>query len=277
MLVITTILLALILSRLTSYLMKRHYNSAISEWQSNALEMVRDPAHLKDDEFTSSRFSSLNSLSLKGLTKRERLHQYIMDAFCCGFMGVSVYLLWDGLGVVPLIVLAGLILLLACHVLTDCHSHILMDDITYILLWAGLLSHIKGIPSLLPSIDMQSGVIGAFVGYMAFWLLAKAFKVLRGIDGLGMGDFKLMAVFGAWLGVEPLIWVALLGSTVGLMGMIITKMLPSSDKYVAVNLNVSENKEKAPMEFPFGPSLCIGFLVVLLIHMSGHTSWLRLL
>ncbi|WP_291775536.1 A24 family peptidase [Castellaniella sp.] len=275
--IIVTLLLALVLSRITSYLMKWHYNNAISEWQSNALEMVKDPIHLKDDEFTSSRFSSLNSLSLKSLTKRERLHQYITDAFCCGFMGVSAYLLGDSFNIVSLVILTGLILLLACHVLTDCHSHILMDDITYILLWAGLLSHIKGIPSLLPSVDMQSGVIGAFVGYMAFWLLAKVFKVLRGIDGLGMGDFKLMAVFGAWLGAEPLIWVALVGSLVGLVGMIVTKMLPASDKDIAVNLNVSSDKEKAPMEFPFGPSLCIGFLVVLLIHMSGHASWLRLL
>jgi leader peptidase (prepilin peptidase) / N-methyltransferase len=92
----------------------------------------------------------------------------------------------------------------------DLDTQLLPDDITLPLLWAGLLfSLIGGLASL------SDAVIGAMAGYLSLWLVFWAFKLATGKDGLGYGDFKLLAALGAWLGWQALPQVILLSSLVG--------------------------------------------------------------
>lgn len=111
--------------------------------------------------------------------------------------------------------LAGLAALVFCWLLVamtfiDADTQLLPDDLTYLLLWAGLLVNLKGVFAPLPE-----AVLGAAVGYMALWLVNALFKLVRGVEGMGGGDFKLLAALGAWMGWTMLPTVVLLSSVVG--------------------------------------------------------------
>ena len=77
----------------------------------------------------------------------------------------------------------------------DIDTQLLPDSITLPLLWAGLLFNLRG-----TLVDLQSAVIGAVAGYLVLWLVYWAFKFATGKEGMGFGDFKLLAAIGAWLG-----------------------------------------------------------------------------
>lgn len=107
----------------------------------------------------------------------------------------------------------GAMLFLCCMVaLTgiDIDTLLLPDDITLFLLWAGLLFNVFGVFT-----DLQSAVIGAAAGYLSLWLVFWGFKFATGKEGMGYGDFKLLAAIGAWLGWQMLPVVILLSSAVG--------------------------------------------------------------
>lgn len=92
----------------------------------------------------------------------------------------------------------------------DYDHQLLPDTITLPLLWLGLVL------SLIPLFaDTRSAVIGAAAGYLSLWLVYQLFKLVTGKEGMGFGDFKLLAVFGAWLGWQALPGVILLSSLVG--------------------------------------------------------------
>jgi leader peptidase (prepilin peptidase)/N-methyltransferase len=94
----------------------------------------------------------------------------------------------------------------------DYDTQLLPDDITLPLTWAGLLVN------LLPggfARDLPSAVIGAVAGYLALWSVYWLFKFATGKEGMGYGDFKLLAAIGAWLGWQMLTLVILLSSVVG--------------------------------------------------------------
>ena len=92
----------------------------------------------------------------------------------------------------------------------DFRTQLLPDQITLPLLWVGLLL------SLWPVfVTPGQAVIGAAVGYLSLWSVYWAFKLLTGKEGMGYGDFKLLAVMGAWLGPLALLGVILLSSLVG--------------------------------------------------------------
>ncbi|MGI9287903.1 MAG: prepilin peptidase [Pseudomonadales bacterium] len=92
----------------------------------------------------------------------------------------------------------------------DADHQLLPDNITLPLLWLGLVANSFGLFT-----DLQSAVIGAISGYLVLWLVYWGFKLITGKEGMGYGDFKLLAAFGAWLGWQMLPLIVLLSSIVG--------------------------------------------------------------
>jgi leader peptidase (prepilin peptidase)/N-methyltransferase len=107
--------------------------------------------------------------------------------------------------------------LLICLFLIDMDTQILPDDLNYTLLWLGLLASALGW-----TVPLTSAVWGAALGYLVFWSIFQAFKLATGKEGMGYGDFKLLAALGAWLGSEYLLAIVLLSSIVGaLIGLLL--------------------------------------------------------
>lgn len=124
----------------------------------------------------------------------------------------------------------------------DFDTQLLPDDITLPLLWAGLLVNLNGV-----FVPLQTAVIGAMAGYLVLWSVYWLFKLVTGKEGMGYGDFKLLAALGAWLGWTMVPLVLLLSSVVGAVIGI---------GYLAIR------KESAP--FAFGPYIAIAGFVALL-------------
>jgi leader peptidase (prepilin peptidase)/N-methyltransferase len=104
----------------------------------------------------------------------------------------------------------------------DYDTQLLPDDITLPLLWAGLLANLAG-----TFVPLSAAVIGAVAGYLSLWSVYWLFKLATGKEGMGYGDFKLMAAICAWLGWQALATVILLssvvGAAVGIALMVLTK------------------------------------------------------
>jgi leader peptidase (prepilin peptidase)/N-methyltransferase len=98
----------------------------------------------------------------------------------------------------------------------DIDTHLLPDSMTLPLLWAGLIINFEGTFSTL-----HDAVLGAIAGYLTLWCVHWLFKLIRGIEGMGYGDFKLLAALGAWLGWTALpqivVIAAVAGAVVGLV------------------------------------------------------------
>ena len=102
--------------------------------------------------------------------------------------------------------------LLIAMALIDFDTRLLPDNLTLPLLWLGLLFNSSG-----GFVDLQSAVIGAAAGYLILWSIYWGFKLLTGKEGMGYGDFKLLAALGAWLGWQALPMVILISSVVGIL------------------------------------------------------------
>lgn len=94
--------------------------------------------------------------------------------------------------------------------LIDYDHQLLPDNITLPLLWLGLFLNLFDIFT-----DSQSALIGAIAGYLSLWLVFQLFRLLTGKEGMGYGDFKLLAVFGAWLGWQLLPQIVLMATVAG--------------------------------------------------------------
>jgi leader peptidase (prepilin peptidase)/N-methyltransferase len=92
----------------------------------------------------------------------------------------------------------------------DLDEMLLPDQLTLPILWLGLIISLKGIYA-----SPQDAIIGAAAGYLSLWSVFWLFKLVTGKEGMGYGDFKLLAVFGAWLGWQMLPLIILLSSLVG--------------------------------------------------------------
>jgi len=110
--------------------------------------------------------------------------------------------------------LAACVLLWMLTALTfiDIDTQLLPDNLTLPLLWAGLLANLLG---AVPEVSLRDAVIGAIAGYLTLWVVYWLFKLIRGKEGMGYGDFKLLAALGAWLGWKALPLIILLASAVG--------------------------------------------------------------
>ncbi len=100
--------------------------------------------------------------------------------------------------------------LLLAMTFIDIDTQLLPDDLTYPLLWLGLLVNVKAM-----FVPLQDAVLGAAAGYMVLWTVYWVFKLVRGKEGMGYGDFKLLAALGAWMGWQMLPAIILLSSVVG--------------------------------------------------------------
>jgi len=92
----------------------------------------------------------------------------------------------------------------------DFDTQLLPDNLTLPLLWGGLIANLFGL-----FVPLADAVIGAIAGYMALWTIFWLFKIIRGKEGMGYGDFKLLAALGAWLGWKMLPLIVLGSSVVG--------------------------------------------------------------
>ena len=144
--------------------------------------------------------------------------------------------------------------LLAASVI-DLRHQLLPDDLTLPLLWAGLGVALFGLFA-----DLSSAVIGAMVGYLALWLVYQGFRLLTGKEGMGFGDFKLLAALGAWTGWQSLITIILLSSLVGAAVGLALILLRQRDRQV-------------PM--PFGPFLAAAGWMTLLWGEAIQQTYLR--
>ena len=145
--------------------------------------------------------------------------------------------------------LAGLGALLFAYMLIamtfiDADTQMLPDDLTYPLIWAGLLINLNG-----TFVPLRDAVIGAAAGYLVLWSVYWLYKLLTGKEGMGYGDFKLLAALGAWLGWSVLPVIILIAAGVGAV--------------IGIGLIVLARRGRdVPM--PFGPYLAIAGFIALL-------------
>lgn len=125
----------------------------------------------------------------------------------------------------------------------DFDTQLLPDSVTLPLLWAGLLLNLSG-----TFIDLKSAVIGAAGGYLSLWSVYWAFKLATGKEGMGYGDFKLLAAVGAWLGWQMLPLTILASSMVGAV--------------VGIALIVFARHGRS-IPIPFGPYLAAAAIIAL--------------
>ncbi len=155
--------------------------------------------------------------------------------------------------------LAALVFIWALIALTfiDLDTQLLPDDITLPLLWLGLLLNVNGGFTSLPN-----AVIGAAAGYVVLWSVYWLFKFATGKEGMGYGDFKLLAVIGAWFGWAMLPLVILLSSLVGAVVGIVLIVFAKHGRNVPI---------------PFGPYLAGAGLIALFWGQTLTQSYLQLL
>ncbi|MDP6968769.1 MAG: prepilin peptidase [Gammaproteobacteria bacterium] len=154
----------------------------------------------------------------------------------------GAYMVWQ-LGITP----AALVSLLLLYTLValafiDLDHHLLPDQLTLPLLWLGLICNSQGLLVSLPD-----AMWGAVAGYLCLWSVYWLFRLLTGREGMGYGDFKLLAALGAWLGWQALPLVLLLAALSGLL----------------VALGQKLTRGAAAGVLPFGPYLALGGLLVL--------------
>nr|WP_308428832.1 A24 family peptidase [Halioglobus pacificus] len=138
--------------------------------------------------------------------------------------------------------------------LIDVDHQLLPDDITLPLLWLGLVFNLFATYTTL-----SSAVIGAIAGYGILWSVYWGFKLLTGKEGMGYGDFKLLAALGAWLGWQSVPLIILLSSLVGAI--------------IGIGLILLKKRGK-DIPMPFGPYLAIAGWVALLWGDTIMTAYL---
>ncbi len=159
------------------------------------------------------------------------------------FGAAPVALLWCGFAAV-LVALAGI----------DWDTTLLPDNLTLPLLWAGLVASALGW-----TIPLPDALWGAVAGYLSLWSVYWIFKLTTGKEGMGFGDFKLLAALGAWLGLKMVLPIVLAASVLGAIVGIAMKFASTlrEGRYV-----------------PFGPFLAGAGLVVMLAGQSRVLGWL---
>ena len=159
------------------------------------------------------------------------------------FGATPVVLLWCGF-VALLVAMSGI----------DWDTTLLPDDLTLPLLWAGLVAAAMGW-----TVPLSTAVWGAVAGYLSLWSIYWVFKLVTGKEGMGRGDFKLLAALGTWLGWQMLLPIVLLASLIGAVVGIAMKLSSSlhEGKYV-----------------PFGPFLAGGGLAVMIAGPVRVMHWM---
>jgi leader peptidase (prepilin peptidase)/N-methyltransferase len=139
----------------------------------------------------------------------------------------------------------------------DIDHQLLPDKLTLPLLWLGLLVNSFGLFT-----SLENAVYGAMAGYLSLWSVYWAFKLLTGKEGMGYGDFKLLAALGAWVGIGQLPLIILLSSLVGAI-------------FGVCMILFSKHAKENPI--PFGPYLAIAGWIALYWGNTITETYLELL
>ncbi len=154
--------------------------------------------------------------------------------------------------------LLGLTWSLICLSLIDFDTQFLPDDITLPLLWAGLLASLL---NLIP-VSITDSIVGVMAGYLTLWSVYKLFKLVTGKEGMGYGDFKLLAALGAWLGWQMLPIVIFLSAFVGAIVGVSMMLFLGRDKNIPI---------------PFGPYLATAGFLALTFGQEINTYYLSVI
>jgi leader peptidase (prepilin peptidase) / N-methyltransferase len=147
----------------------------------------------------------------------------ILGALAIAFFGAT----WAGLGA---LILTWTLVALTC---IDIDTQLLPDDMTLPLLWVGLIFNLFEVFA-----PLKAAVLGAMLGYLMLWSIYWIFKLITGKEGMGYGDFKLLAALGAWFGWQKIPAIILLSSAVGAV--------------VGIGLMIAAKRGKE-VPIPFGP------------------------
>lgn len=131
----------------------------------------------------------------------------------------------------------------------DSRYQMIPDELTLPTLWLGLLVNTQAL-----FCPLRDAVFGAIVGYLFLWFVYQSFKLLTKKEGMGYGDFKLLAMLGAWIGWQPLPFVLLIASAVGLL---------------VGGYRILRGHQQHNQPIPFGPFLAFGGFVMLLWQQIG--------
>jgi len=165
----------------------------------------------------------------------------IIELFCALIAFIVAWKFGVTITTVALIALSWALITLS---IIDYDHQFLPDEITLPFLWIGLLYN-----TYFGSVTLDDAVLGAIIGYMTFWLLYQAFKIFTGKEGMGHGDFKLLALLGAWFGWQSLLMIILISSLSGAI--------------IGITLIILKRQERGK-PIPFGPYLAISGWIVLM-------------
>lgn len=180
------------------------------------------------------------------------------DRLTGAFLAASVPVMAHGAGIDSFAILGLSCLLgwaLVALALIDLRTWFLPDMVTIPLIAAGMLASIAGLTG--PLFDHA---VGACLGYALIWGLASAYKMLRGQDGMGLGDAKLLAAGGAWCGWTALPGILLIGCFATIAAICLSRAKGNADPTAPVPLNA----------IPFGPGLALGIWLTWLL---GPLVW----
>lgn len=232
------------------------------EWQTQCAELRGDPPPLASDALTLStprsrcpacghQISALENIPLisyllilkgkcadcgAGISPRYPIVEAatgLLSAYTAWHFGPTLAMVGALLLVWSLIALAAI----------DLDTQLLPDSITLPLLWLGIAFNLAG-----AFVDLPTSIIGAMAGYLALWTVYWLFKLTTGKEGMGYGDFKLLAALGAWLGWQMLPAIILLSSVVGAI--------------VGISLIVAARHGRN-VPIPFGPYLAAAGVIAL--------------
>lgn len=211
---------------------------------TNAFSIATPASHCPDCEHPIAWYDNIPIVSywvLRGRCRHCRtsiaIHYWLVETLCCLVFGA---LAWHhGLNLIALLQ-ASVFSLLVCLFVIDWRHQLLPDQLTYPLLWLGLLWSLSP-DSVLSS---EQAIIGALAGYLSLWSVFWVYKLLTGKEGMGYGDFKLLAAITAFTGVS-LLPVTILASSIcgALIGVIVL------------------GRKSRTQPIPFGPFLIGGGLL----------------
>jgi leader peptidase (prepilin peptidase) / N-methyltransferase len=146
--------------------------------------------------------------------------------------------------------------LLVCQFLIDLDTQLLPDVLTYILLWLGL----AGSALKVTGVPLEAAVWGALLGYLVLWTIFQLYRLATGREGMGYGDFKLLAALGAWFGASYLLPIVLLSSVVGaVLGVALILIGRIANRHIPI---------------AFGPFLAATGIVLLVLGTSAVRDYL---
>ena len=221
------------------------------DWlQQEKLNLLWPPSHCPHCKYRIKPWENVPLLSYIFLNaecsncSRDIPFRYPLTELICGFL-TMFFVYQFGLSI-----LSFAFMLLVWSLLTitiiDFNHQLIPDEITQPLIWLGLFFNASALKT---EVNLNQAVLGAILGYLSLWSINWIFKMIRGKEGFGQGDFKLLAAIGAWLGWQCLaatiILSSLIGATVGI--------------YMVTILGKNKNQP-----IPFGPYLsAAGFIFII--------------